>query len=163
MLDESLKNAKKYVLYLLSRRDYSRYQIERKLKLKKVPQDQASQILEDLKAEGLFKENAYAKARTRQLLKKGLSNTALKSKLRFEHCIVQDTDIEEAYLEVGSSGELELQSQLKKELRKFAKKNEAIDAKAIQKISQTLQKKGHRFSDIQKNLTLVLKEEEIIL
>jgi SOS response regulatory protein OraA/RecX len=152
MSDEALKNAKKYVLYLLSRRDYSRFQIEKKLKLRKISLSQCNELLDELKAEGLFKEQAYAKARTRQLLKKGFSNSMLKAKLKSERCVIHDGDIEEAFEHVGSNAEHELKLQVEKELRKIQKNCSSIDENTLEKITKTLQKKGHRFLEIQKQL-----------
>lgn len=160
--DDSLKKARSYVLYLLSRRDYSRTQLEKKLAQKKYKSELARSLIDSLISDGTFREAAYQKARTRQLLKKGLGASLVKSRLRFESCAIQDTDIETAYEHIGSSAEIELRALVQKQLRRFEKTPAASDREMTQKITKALQLKGHRFADISRILKEELAKQEIV-
>jgi SOS response regulatory protein OraA/RecX len=73
-----------YLLYLLSRRNYSRSQLERKLKLRKIASKEIEQLLNSLEAEKIFRPELHAESRLRVLARKGYSIDGIYWKLRSE-------------------------------------------------------------------------------
>ncbi len=151
---DKIQSARNYVLWLLARRDYSRWQLELKLKARKLDAQEIKTLLEALIADGIFQEQNYKKAKTRQLLRKGMGPYAIKSKLRTQKESVSDADINQAFSDIGSTPDTELKLAIEKIIRKLVRQNQGdIKDKAIQqKIIKTLSSKGHSTANIIKLL-----------
>jgi SOS response regulatory protein OraA/RecX len=139
--------ARSYVMWLLARRHYSRYQLEKKLKEKDVEAPVVSEVLQTLVDEGFFREDAYAKARTSQLLRRGLAPTLVKYRLKAEKCTVTSGDIDEALDRMGSSLQEELKKSVEKALRRLSHRNYPVQ-ELERKVIQSLMRQGHRANEI---------------
>ena len=153
-----LERSRSYVLWLLGRREYSRPQLEKKLKARGLQPEWITKLLDELREEGLFRETAYQKARTRQLLKKGLGASLVKAKLRFEKCEIKDGDIQEAFEAIGTTPQEELRKVVDKALRKYARGKELPPKELRQKILKSLMTKGHNVAAVLKSLDEALAE-----
>jgi SOS response regulatory protein OraA/RecX len=154
-MNDKIKSERSYVLWLLSVKEYSRPQLEKKLGARGLSRSEIDALLDDLKAEGIFRETAYQKARTRQLLKKGLGASLVKSRLRAEKCPIDNEDINAAYEEIGSDSKSQLRALIQKLLRRYERSKTVAPKDIAQKITRSLQSKGHSYSEI----TALLKEE----
>jgi SOS response regulatory protein OraA/RecX len=144
---ERSREARDYILWLLGRRDYPRAQLERKLTGRGLAAADAKTLLDTLAEEGLFREKGYGEVRTRQLLRKGLGASLVKSRLRAEKAPVSDSEIREAYERLGSSPREELKVQVEKTLRKLDRRGLA-GRELRDKLVRALAPKGHRISDV---------------
>ena len=154
---EKEKNPRSYVLWLLTGRDYSRGQLEKKLKARGVEPAEIRTLLEGLIEEGLFREQNYQRARTRQLLRKGLGAPIVKSKLRAEKCQVSDDDIARGFEELGVDPQAQLRAAVEKELRRWARRTGADPREYRQRIARSLALKGHRIGDVLRLVDALVK------
>lgn len=152
------RQARAYVIWLLARRDYSRPQLERKLRDRDVSVSEIRLLLDALVEEGYFREKNYQKARTRQLLKKGLGANVVKAKLRAEKCTVSDDDITTAFAEIGTDANTELRELVAKALRKWERRSGVSERDIRQKVIKAMAAKGHRASDVIKVLEALAAE-----
>jgi regulatory protein len=148
----TLKRARQYVLWLLGRRDYSEFALLNKLKSKGLPKDEAQTLLSNLNEEGLFRPENYKRARTRQLIKRGLGPNLVKSKLRQEKCEVSDSEIENLLDEQNSSIAQELKEAIKRTQVRLEKRKNLKPEDFQKKLIQYLMSKGHAYFEIKKAL-----------
>jgi len=146
--EEALKSARSYVLWLLSRRDYSRHTLESKLKARGIPLADGRALLDALVEEGYFREQNYQKARTRQLLRKGLGASLVKARLRGEKCTVSDGDIKQAFGDIGTDAHAELRTLVEKTVRRLRRRGGYSERELRQRVIRALAAKGHRAGEV---------------
>jgi SOS response regulatory protein OraA/RecX len=105
--------------------------------------------------EGYFRPRAYAAARTRQLLKRGLGSSLVKARLRGEGIEISKEDIGQAFEQIGTQPLDELRTLLQKTQRRWERRSDLTPKQKRDRIIQSLARKGHSISDILK----LLKEE----
>lgn len=141
-----------YVLFLLSRREYPRRDLISRLVKRGVSASDAEALLDSLREEGWFRENAYAEARLRQWVRKGLGARAIEAKARSERLPIRENMIEAAYETAGSDPVDQVRSLIRKQLRMRLKGRAwgdftKEDARSIrQKILHSIGQKGHPFT-----------------
>jgi len=145
-MSEELARARSYVLALLARRDYPRSTLERKLKLRKLDSASIKVLLDDLTERGIFREELYVRARTRQLLRKGEGPRLVKARLKRQKCEIGDADIEAAREILGENAEEPLRRLVVKTLLRWRRKGELEAREVERKCFQSLAPKGHESS-----------------
>lgn len=95
------EDPRSYVMRALGTRDYSRAQLETKLRARGHAPESIKNALENLIGEGWFKEDAFVSARVRALLSKNYGPTWIKAKLRSEKVTVSDEAIDAGYDHLG--------------------------------------------------------------
>lgn len=153
------KEAYNYSINLLSRRDYSKYKLSKKLKEKKFSNEDIDLVIEKLIEQKYLREDEYLRIRTRQLIEKGLS----------DHLIIR-TGIEERIditLELITSlrSEYERSSDdiidelVKKKIRYKTYNGFEEKMKLKNKVLRFLISKGHSFDDSNRVLSKYLEGE----
>ncbi len=144
-----IKRERAYVLWLLQRRDYSRPQLEKKLRARGLEDEKISDLIKTLTEEGLFKVDAYQRARVRQLLGRGLGAGLVKARLRGEKLSTTDKEISDAFDELGTTADAKLLTLVEKSLRLWGRRKHQLNDKEVeQKIVRSLMMKGHKAKEI---------------
>ena len=141
-----LVRAKSYVMWLIARRDYSRRQLEEKLKKRELAPDEIKDLLSELAEAGFYVEDAFKKSRTRQLMRRGLGPRALQMKLRSEKITLLPTDIDEALATLNTTLDAQALLVVEKELRRLDRRKDVAQMSAYerkQRIVQALLRKGY--------------------
>jgi regulatory protein len=137
-----------YLLWLLARRDYSRSQLEEKLKARGVAESEIEALLQALVDEGLFKEEAFVRSRARVLAGRGLSKNWVRSKLRAERVEVPRELVAEVFEELGIDESNQARDLADKHARRLLRRDPRLkDLKAFtQKLLQALMTRGHAYA-----------------
>jgi SOS response regulatory protein OraA/RecX len=144
---EEHKRERSYLIWLLSRKDYPRRQLEEKLRKREVPKDAIKKLLDQLIDDGWYNEGTFKKVRTRQLIKRGYGPSLIKAKLGRERLKVDNEEIAAAYEELGTDAQLQIIEAVKKLQRRYLPRN--LDKRALdQKIIQALLRKGFNVSAV---------------
>jgi SOS response regulatory protein OraA/RecX len=147
----SLQKAKSYVMWLLARRDYPRRQLEEKLRKRELSPQKIKALLDSLVEEGWYKEDAFKKLRTQQLLKRGFGPSMVKAKMSRDRIVPSKEELDQAYSELDLSPEQQIRELLEKFNRRYAPQG-LEPQKLRHKLFQALQRKGFNSSDILKAL-----------
>ncbi len=143
-MEEIIKRARSYVLWLLARKDYSRRQLEEKLKKRELSVLEIKDLLESLIENGWYQEGAFKKVRTRQLIKRGYGPSMIKAKLGQEKVQISKEDITQAYEDLGTSAGQEVRSLIHKFLKRYT--GQGHEGRELQnRIVQALARKGFAF------------------
>lgn len=137
-----------YVLWLLGRRDYSRAQLEKKLKQREVSPEEIRALLDPLVQKGILDETRYARSKTRSLLRKGFSVQAVKSLLKNEKCIVTPEDVALVQIEMGMDPKEELLRLVAKSYQRWSRRSRLDDSQVEQRVIRSLAMKGHRVNEL---------------
>ena len=150
------ENPRGYLLRVLSSRDYSRAQLEKKLLERGHTKEAIAAALQDFVEAGLYKEHAYTSARIRAFLRKGYGAGWIRHKLRAEKVSFTDEQMDEAYEHLGLTIHDQIRHLAKKSLNfTRIKKNLKTNPKLTRaKIIHTLIAKGHS----PRRVTLVVDE-----
>lgn len=150
--------ARSYVIWLLGRRDYSRRQLEEKLKKRGLSPDETKLLLTDLIENGWFKEDAYQRVRTRQIIKRGFGEAMIKAKLGAQRIRVEKVDIERAYEELGTTPQAQVKEAVEKYLRLHPRELAGLAPYQVRgKILNALLRKGYRSGEILAALQAILE------
>jgi regulatory protein len=142
-----------YILWLLGRQNYSRLQLERKLKKRELSADEIKTLLDSLTEKGLFREELFKEAKSRQLLRRGLGASHVRARLRQDKLSLSSEEVDKAYEDLSLNPELQIQALIEKALRRL--KNEKDPKKKKEKLLRALVSKGHSFDLIKKCLKKV--------
>lgn len=150
-----------YLLRALGSRDYSRAQLEAKLRERGHAPDRIASALESLIEAGFFKEESFASARIRALLRKGYGPGWIRLKLRTEKVTVDDDMIQSAYGHLGLTEADQVRELVRKQLRSSRIRAQMqADARAARtKLLKSLVAKGHPSALVQRLLDAVAKNE----
>lgn len=153
------KQAYSYLVKLLSARDYSEHKLREKLREKKYPASEIDDAINEIKARGYLREDAYAEARIKAFMSKGYSVNYIKQKLQVEKLDVSYEVIQDVFDEHGESEIDQIKRLLSKKLRNVPKdKEEAF--KEEQKAVRFALSKGHSPGNIFKTLKANFKGVE---
>lgn len=154
-LDDSIKSAKEYLIWLLSRRDYARSKLKEKLTARGLSHEEAENLLKEVEAKGYYDEIRYQKQRIKQFLRRGHGAALIKAKLKVEKISVNQEDFSEAHHHLGTSPLMLLKTLALKQLSKLEKKDLApLELKS--RLFRFLLSKGHSSADIQTVLREIL-------
>lgn len=146
--DPEFKEAYNYCVFLLSKRDYSKYKIQQKLKSRKYSEDNIKEVIQLLVDQNYLREEAYLRMRIKTLLYKGVSNYYIKQKLSQEKLNASDEYIDALREENHMSKEDSLEYLLNKKLRgKEIPQEYEAKAKLKNNVLRFLISKGHSFQD----------------
>ncbi|MBS1982766.1 MAG: regulatory protein RecX [Bdellovibrionales bacterium] len=106
-----------FLLRTLSCRDYSRSQLEEKLRERGHAPDRIAAAIEELQEAGFFKADAYAEARMRAFIHKGYGPRWIQSKLRSEKVAVTKEMIDAAYDHLGLSEDEQIRELVRKQMK----------------------------------------------
>lgn len=140
--DDFYKRQQAYLVWLLARRDYSRFQLEQKLKKRDVSAAEISSLLEGLIEQGYFHEQSYKMVRIRSLVRRGFGPRYIQSKLREQKIRPTDEDFTEAFQQLNQAPDEGLDSVILKLLAKLKSRN--LDPKILEsRLVKNLMAKGH--------------------
>ncbi len=148
MTDKTYTRAYNYCLYILSKRDYSEFQLRRKLK-EKGYEEFTEEVVSKLHEHKYIQEDEYRRSRIKALIHKGYSAYYISQKLESEHLGTTKEFIEDIYQELQTSEQEQKQHLIQKKLRALDPKHE----KTKEKIIRFLISKGHRASFSEIDLT----------
>ena len=136
------QQAYSYLVKLLSGRDYSEHKLREKLKFKKYPANEIDAAINEIKAKGYLREDAYSEARIKAFMNKGYSVNYIKQKLHQEKVQVSNDQITEVFDEYHESELDQIKKLLAKKLKTLSSdKEEAYKEK--QKAVRFALSKGH--------------------
>lgn len=138
--------AYKYLIKLLSIRDYSEYKLREKLREKKYPADEIEMAISEIKARNFLREEFYTEARIKGFMNKGYSPNYIRQKLKQEYLSVSDDEINAVFTEHKLTSHDQICHLIQKKIRG---KNE-LDYKEESKILRFLLSKGHDFDESKK-------------
>lgn len=110
-----------YALWLLSRRNYSRFKLSRKLQSKKHPKPLVLACIAELEASGLFREQFYIDEKVRAWSEKKLSDGMILRRFTYEGIQISAEDLSEirSRLSISQTDEDEqIEDLLRNEIRK---------------------------------------------
>jgi len=143
-----------YLVKILSVRDYSEYKLREKLRERNYPTDEIESAINDIKAKGYLREEAYAEARVKISMQKGYSPDYIRQKLALENIPVTDEEINTVFAEYRTTAEEQIERLVRK---KMAGKTE-FNYEGESKILRYLISKGHDFDVSKKIMKSIIKE-----
>lgn len=156
-LTRSFKRAYHYCIWLLSKRDYSRFKLSRKLYEKKYT-PYIDELLDFLEEVRYLQEEQYIRTRIKTFMYKGQSKRNIINKLRAERLNVEGSIIEEIFEEYRYTENNQLRELIHKKIR--SKGVEALDDFNFkQKLIRFLLSKGHSYDKINTEINYVQNEE----
>lgn len=146
-----LERQRNYVLWLLGQRDYPRHKLVEKLMKREMTSEQAHQLIDELRDVGLFREQAFAKSRTRTLLQRGYGPKLVQARMSYERVPIEPTDVKDAFDALGITEEDQVQKLVVKAHSKYSKSKKITDERMLQnKVVQSVCQKGHSFDLVKK-------------
>lgn len=147
--NEDYKIAYKYSIRLLSRRDYSRFKLEQKLRDRGYDRNLIDELLEELIESKYLREENYIESRVKGLIRKGWSFEKVKYHLEREKCSIQFSEIGEICKEAGIQTDEVIENQIQKKWDSSVDLNN-MDYETLKKkkdkVLRYLVSKGHQFS-----------------
>lgn len=153
------KEAYNYSINLLSRRDYSRYKLSKKLKEKKFSNEEIEVVIEKLIEQNYLREDEYLRIRTRQLIEKGLSNQLILRTAQEERIEINTELIETLRAEYERSSDDIINELVQKKIRYKSFNGFEEKMKLKNKVLRYLLSKGHNFEDSNRVLSKYLDGE----
>lgn len=134
-------------MWLLARRDYPRRQLEEKLRKRELSPAEIKSLLDSLIESGFFKEDAFKKLRTRQLLRRGDGPSLIKAKMSRDRIVPSNEELTQAYEDLELNPEQQIKLLIEKYTRRYAYLD--LDARSLkQRIIQAIMRKGFPSSTI---------------
>lgn len=154
----SFKRAYHYCIWLLSKRDYSRYKLSQKLYEKKYT-PYIDQLLDFLEEAQYLREEQYIRTRIKTFMYKCLSKRNIIAKLRSERLTVEESVVDEIFEEYRYTEDNQLRELILKKTR--SKGIQALeDFNFKQKLIRFLLSKGHSYDKINTEINFVQNAEE---
>jgi len=159
-MNEETKKAYNYILFLISRQDYSKSKLQKKLNQKGYSKEIIDTVLEQITDQGIFDEKRYMDSKIRSLAKRNYSKAHIQRFLKNEDLSFENEDIDSMFIKEAISEEDQLNSLIDKKIRKFANESLSKEEKyEIQKkLFSYLHSKGHNYQKIKTLLTKKLSE-----
>lgn len=140
------KECYNYSINLISRRDYSKYKLTHKLKLRGYTPEQIEQAINLLISQNYLREEEYKRIRIRQLLAKGYAPNFIFKKAEQEQLTVSLDDIEDIKTSYEISDEDQIEHLVQKKMRNITP---PADPKEKQKfknrVLRLLLSKGYKY------------------
>lgn len=145
-----------YVIYLLSKKEYSEYAIRKKLAKKEYSSKEIDDVIVKIKEQNYLNNDRFAKIKIKHLVRKGSGANFIKQKMKFEENIEVSNDLINSILEENNLDfQKEAVNLITKKFKKCDFANLSIEEFA--KIYNHLRIKGHSDSTI-KSAIKSLKE-----
>ncbi|MFZ4713069.1 MAG: regulatory protein RecX [Bacteriovoracaceae bacterium] len=151
MTEAETKKLLNYAYRLLARQDYSEHKLRQKLKLRaellECGEEQINQVIETLNQQGFLREDNYRNMKIKMRLKQGKGKRIIQGELSSEKLKLEESHLEQAYLELGTTSDEILEGLVEKKLRKVNKEelNFEEKMKLKNKILSFLARNGHSF------------------
>lgn len=146
-----LEKARSYLLWILARRDYSPEQIYKKLAERKLPRQEAEDILQRLEDEGLYNPQSYLQQRVRSLSKKNYGKMGIFQKLKEQRMDVKLSELENILMEENIDQELLRNQFLDKAFTRLVQQSEdgvSLENNDIKKLISKAVRRGYRAEDV---------------
>lgn len=148
---DSYKKAYNYLIRILTKRDYSRFKLEEKLRERKYDQDLIKSVIEDLIEKRFLREENYTEARIKGLIYKGLAPRFIIQKLNQERIAITEDDVLEILSEQHTDTNSQLDNLIDKKWRKLTI-DQMLDFNFKQKLIRFLLTKGHDYKSIESRI-----------
>lgn len=152
------KEAYNYCIRLLSRRDYSRYKLSKKLKERDYSIEETDEVLDKLIEQKYLREEEYARIRTRHFITKGYSNNMILRAASEEFIDVDEQLIESLRAEYGQGQADIINDLIQKKIRNKTVSNFEEKMKLKQKVTRFLLSKGHQYSEVSSKVDQAIQE-----
>lgn len=139
--------AVKYLVRLLSKRDYSEHKLRQKLREKEYDKEEADFAIAYVVEKNWLREENYTKARIQAFLRKGLSQQHIVQKLKLEKITITSDDIDIVAKDISLDSDTQINGLLQKKFGKFTL-SELKDQKQRAKMIRFLMSKGHSYDSI---------------
>jgi len=155
-MNEETKKAYNYILFLISRQDYSKSKLQKKLSQKGYSKEIIDSVLDQITSEGIFDEKRYMDSKIRSLAKRNYSKSHIQRFLKNEDLTFENDDIDSMFVKEDE----QLNSLIDKKIRKFTHDSLSKEEKyEIQKkLFSYLHSKGHNYQKIKTQLAKKLSE-----
>jgi len=159
-MNEETKKAYNYILFLISRQDYSKSKLQKKLSQKGYSKEIIDSVLDQITSEGIFDEKRYMDSKIRSLAKRNYSKSHIQRFLKNEDLTFENDDIDSMFVKEDISEDEQLNSLIDKKIRKFTHDSLSKEEKyEIQKkLFSYLHSKGHNYQKIKTQLAKKLSE-----
>ena len=148
------KEAYNYSIYLLSKRDYSKYKLTKKLNSRKYTKETIEKVIQKVIDQNYLREEAYTNMRIKSLLYKGYANFFIKQKLAEEKLTVDDHLIDKLREENHMPNDESINYLIDKKLRyKEIPSDKEAFFKLRDKVIRFLISKGHNYQDAKSALS----------
>jgi regulatory protein len=152
------KEAYNYCIRLLSRRDYSRYKLGKKLKERDYSPEESEEVLDKLIEQNYLREEEYARIRTRHFITKGYSNNMILRAASEEFIDVDEQLIESLRAEYGQDQADIISELIQKKIRNKTVSSFEEKMKLKQKVTRFLLSKGHQYSEVSSKIDQAIQE-----
>jgi len=143
-----------YLVKILSSRDYSEHQLREKLRGKQYTPEEINCSINEIKARGFLREEAYSEIRIKGLMNRGYSPDYIQQKLAEEHLSVSTETIDTVFTEYRLTPE----DQIDRLVRKKIQGKSDLDYDQQSKVLRYLLSKGHEFGNSKKILKNIIAE-----
>jgi regulatory protein len=145
-MNEETKKAYFYLIRILTKRDYSRYKLEQKLRERGYTRQAIDESIAEIISLNYLREDNYIEARIKGFMHKNCSMTYIRSKLAEEFLEVEISLIEEVFVEHGISEKDQITRIIHKKLPPTPSNELDYDSriKSENKILRYLYGKGHQ-------------------
>ncbi len=145
-MEEESKKAYNYLIRLLTRRDYSRYKLEQKLRERKFSNTAIQESIEEIIRLNYLREDNYIEARIKGFMHKNCSKSFIQSKLAEEFLNVELEKIEAVFNEYEITEEDQIERLIQKKLPHQTPKSLSFEErmKIENKIMRYILSKGHQ-------------------
>lgn len=156
-MTDDFKKAYNYCIFLLSKRDYSRYKIRMKLKERKHTPEVIEETIEVLVEQNYLREEEYKRQRIKQLIYKGYANNYIIQKMAQEKLQVEVDEIEILREQNDASTESQIQYLIEKKLRGVELPEDyESKMKLKNKVTRFLISKGYQFAEINNKISEII-------
>jgi len=159
-MNDEVKKAYNYILSLISRQDYPKSKLQKKLTQKGYSKEIIDAVLDQIISQGIFDEKRYMDSKIRSLAKRNYSKSHIQRFLKNEDLPFENDDIDTMFVKEAISEEDQLNSLIDKKIRKFTHNSLSKEEKyEIQKkLFSYLHSKGHNYQKIKTLLAKKLSE-----
>jgi SOS response regulatory protein OraA/RecX len=150
-LEERLKKARDYLVWILARRDYARITLEQKLRDRKLPPDEIDALLDLMVEQKLYDPDAYFNLRVRSLFARGYAPLGIVRKLSQQRIKTSVESVEKLLFEEGLEVNTEKERFLEKCFSKYSldfSSNSHEVMKTLKKIINKAVGRGYHSSDV---------------
>lgn len=141
------RSAYQHAIKLLSKKDYSIHKMTQKLEEKAYPQEEIESTIHELLEKKYLREDLYAEARVKGLMRKGYSPDYIQSRLNEENVQLSLDTIYDIFQEYSLTEEDQIKDLVRKKLI-LSPIEGKIDFNKKVKILRFLASKGHRVENI---------------
>ncbi|OFZ27117.1 MAG: hypothetical protein A2381_10700 [Bdellovibrionales bacterium RIFOXYB1_FULL_37_110] len=159
-MNEETNKAYNYILFLISRQDYPKSKLQKKLSQKGYSKEIIDAVLERISSQGIFDEKRYMDSKIRSLAKRNYSKSHIHKFLKHEDLSFEDSEIDSIFAKEEITEEEQLDQLIDKKIKKFTHRplNQDEKYQIQKKLFSYLYSKGHNYKKIMTSLTKKLSE-----